>query len=335
MKQGIDFNKKTNTVEQTEEKKTGVEKIESFSFLVEDVLSELEKEFGNEDGFLTKARLLAERAKESLEAIDEKMEDIDGQIRRIYPLLVFNAKMIEFEGGDAKEFRRALYDPKFNDEREAFRELLIRKIQEADPQNTGEGKTLQHLERFLPFEEDAQNLDDSISKYLAKEYENSISRWISLELNDFKKYTLEELGVKGQEGLKENVFLKKTEEELASIKSAQVNEFAGKSISYKDREQKLKFIRDLRFDRVAIAELKKQLQEAKKGEVFDPKNIKKELGRHLKKHLAVFVSKLKETEGLGKEARKQALLDFVDGLGEDLQDDSKQEVVDFIEKAFD
>ncbi len=180
-----------------------------------------------------------------------------------------------------------LYGSEYNSDREVFRETVLL-------YNDGsfiEG-ALDHLERFLPQEEESATLQQSIEIYIARN-RGEISKWVSIDIENFKEYLIQLIGDCDGE-ISENNRLTTLDAEAASIKFEYLKSVIGKKVIFKDRAQKIRLIRDIRFGRVDVKVLKKEIIDRKK-EITKHPEIDRIFGPLLRGKWNEFKQLLKET----------------------------------------
>ncbi len=151
----------------------------------------------------------------------------------------------------------------FNDARERYREEILKRAGELT--KTGELTPLHfnHLKRFLFDIENRHPGGQTVSSYITF-HAAEIQKWAPLSLADFQALALGRLG--NYVGvLSQNEALRTLEAEVTSIKpSDPLRHRLTKKTEYHDRTKKLTFIRDLRFGRINVDQLKSELAERNK-----------------------------------------------------------------------
>ncbi|MBI4225874.1 hypothetical protein HY612_02065 [Candidatus Roizmanbacteria bacterium] len=198
------------------------------------------------------------------------------------------------KGGPWSGIKEPLYFSAHNDIRERYREAIIRYAQDLIASGDFSPRDVDHLERFLVGPQ-GRMPSEYIPEYL-RQHASEIQQWTPLSLNDFQEYVVAHLG-NYQGEMSQNDFLRQLDEEIASIKPKDIK---GK---YSDRVKKLAFIRDLRFGRVNIDELKTEV--VKRAAEITRRADLRTLAPHLKQQYPVLLKILQETVGQTPATRRQ------------------------------
>lgn len=216
----------------------------------------------------------------------------------------------------------ALYYSKHNDIREKFRESILLKAKDDIKSGEFDIRDVDHIERFLTDPKDGRTPKEFIPEYIGQ-YIKEIRQWSPLTIDMFQEHVVSQIE-NFQGDLSQNEYLKQLDEEIASIKQKNLQKV---SLQFADRQEKLAFIRDLRFGRVNLDEVKSEV--AKRMEEITRRTDLKTLAPHLKAFFPPFLSTLKSTVGANTGERKPILLALVESYG--LAAEAKQAVLDYLE----
>jgi hypothetical protein len=228
-----------------------------------------------------------------------------------------------------KGIKGFLYGPQFNQERENLREKLLLALKGEIENNIFDPNSLDHVERFLSVEMSGEESRIQRLRYI-EENKNKILEYASLRMDDFEQFLLEKTE---NVDLKNNNFLIRLEEELSSIKSEDLSEAMGKVIAIKDRQEKIRFVRDLRFKRISRVLLEEKVLSFK-SEILNDPNLKKIIGSNLRNKIYIdnFLNTLKKTEKIEKGKRKMIILELLDSFNIGIE--QKNNISEFIDKYF-
>jgi hypothetical protein len=139
--------------------------------------------------------------------------------------------------GPWANIKETLYFTKNNDVREQFRERVLNKAQLLITAGEFNPREVDHLERFL-VDSQGRLPSEFVPEYVTQ-HAADIQRWLPLNFEDFQRFTVEKLA-NFQGEISESTFLKRLDEEIASIKPKNIQE--SKTLSktkYEDREKNL------------------------------------------------------------------------------------------------
>ncbi len=207
--------------------------------------------------------------------------------------------------------KESLYFTTHNDIRERYREAIIRYTKDLITSREFSPRDVDHLERFL-VDVKGRIPSEFIPEYI-EQHAAEIQQWSALNLNDFQEYIVARLeNFQGE--MPQNDFLRQMDEKIASIKPKNLQEAkTSTKTKYLDREKKLAFIRDLRFGRINIEELKMEV--AKRAREITRRPDLNTLAPYLRQHYPTLLKILKETIGQEPSIRRQqteALLVSID-----------------------
>lgn len=233
-----------------------------------------------------------------------------------------------FEAESSNKLSYFLYNPIFNNFREVLREGITKNILEKKLSDKMRIESLSHLKIFLDFEEGTGDLNESIMLYLQRNYKDEVPVWLPLKMIDFKKYILNLISKNDNESLSEMEDLIRIEKELTSIKENHISAHANKSVSYSERAKKIRFIQDLRFDRVNVKDLNKRIQKEENNKQMDIKNHKGFLGPLLRRELNDFTKEFNKAKKESPEEFTNQMLDYIKTLK--VEEKNKKKLIDFI-----
>ncbi len=226
--------------------------------------------------------------------------------------------------GPWSNIKEALYFSSNNDVREQFREGILSGAKALIESGDFDARDVDHLERFLS-DPKGRLPSEFIPEYLER-HTDAIRQWTPLTLDDFQEHVVTHIGDL-QGDISQNGYLKQLDEEIASIKPKNLQESkALAKTRFVEREKKLAFIRDLRFGRVDIEVVKRDVAK-RAGEITRRPDLKT-LGPHLKKLYTPFLETLRSTAGTDLEMRKATLTALVESYPLDPM--AKQAVLDYL-----
>lgn len=230
------------------------------------------------------------------------------------------------QDGPWSGIKEVLYHTPSNDAREKLREGILMQAKELVAAGELDPRQLDHMERFL-VDPKGRPPSQFIPEYIAT-HAGDIVQWSPLGIEDFQGYVITNLGIQTGD-LSRNDFLRRLDEELASIKPENLKSVeATKKTQYADREKKLAFIRDLRFGRIDFEEVKANA--AKRANEISRRPDLKSLAPHLRSNYPAFMRLLQDTAGQDPAERREIVSTLVGGY--DMTPEARQAVLDYIEQ---
>ena len=220
--------------------------------------------------------------------------------------------------GPWKNYREPLYYSSNNDVREAYREAIAANARELIASNDLTLQDLDHLERFL-VDPQGRLPKDFIPEYVAA-HRGEIERWTPSSLQEFQSFILDNIR-DFQGDLSSNEFLKRLDEEIASIKPEH-------GVKYRDRQAKVTFLRSLRFGRVTKDDLI-EITKPKQVDLSERPDLAKTLAPILRGGWKEFKLLIDSTRGESPETRKAKLIEALNKPS--VPSDTKEKALAYIE----